>query len=241
MGLVYSSPRQTTDIDLTADFAVDTSTVDEIERSLDAVFPRAAAALGYADLIVKIQSLQRLPRRKSFETARFPALKLKVASANRGTRQEGRLLQGEASVVVDVDISFNESWTAVQILELTGGNELFAYSLSDLIAEKYRALLQQVPRKRNRRQDVYDLDILISDRSVNRTLGTQILYALVTKCRSRDIDPTPASLENPEIKERAGADWGTMKLELGELPDFEDCFARVLQFYCNLPWHEHVK
>ena len=239
MGLVYSSPRQTTDIDLTADFPVDAATADALAGTLDEIFPRAAAALGYADLIVKIQSLRRLPK-NIFETARFPALKIKLASATRGTKQEERLLEGKAAVVVDIDISFNESWTEVQVLELTGGNELLAYSFSDLIAEKYRALLQQVPRKRNRRQDVYDLDILISDKIVDQTLGAQILDTMVTKCRSRDIDPTPDSLEEPEIRERARADWKSMKLELGELPDFDDCFSRVLQFYRNLPWGANV-
>ena len=239
MGLVYSSPRQTTDVDLTADFPPDTAAVDEIERSLNIEFPRAAAALGYADLVVRIQSIQRMPR-KIFETARYPALKIKVASALRGSRQEGRLLQGAASVVIDVDISFNESWTEVQVLELTGGNELLAYGLTDLIAEKYRALLQQVPRNRNRRQDVYDLDILISNEAVSQPMCTSILNALITKCRSREIHPTSDSLENPEIRERAGADWASMKLELGELPDFEDCFARVLKFYRTLPWDGQV-
>ena len=240
MGLAYSSPRQTTDVDLTADFPPDTAAVDEIERSLNSEFPRAAAALGYADLVVRIQSIQRMPRRKTFETARYPALKIKVASALRGSRQEGRLLQGAASVVIDVDISFNEAWTEVQVLELTGGNELLAYGLTDLIAEKYRALLQQVPRKRNRRQDVYDLDILISNEAVSQPMCTSILNALITKCQSREIHPVSDSLESPEIRERAGADWGSMKLELGELPDFETCFARVLKFYRTLPWDGQV-
>ena len=44
-------------------------------------------------------------------------------------------------------------------------------------------------------------------------------------------------LDNPEIKRRSGDDWQTLELELGEVPDFEDCFARVSQFYRDLPWY----
>ena len=32
------------------------------------------------------------------------------------------------------------------------------------------------------------------------------------------------------------AEWGTKKLELGEVPNFEDCHARVAEFYRNLAW-----
>ena len=45
------------------------------------------------------------------------------------------------------------------------------------------------------------------------------------------------SLDAPEIKKRAGTDWQTMKLEVGEIPEFEDYFARVSEFYRNLPWN----
>ena len=85
-----------------------------------------------------------------FPDAKFPALKLKIASAKRGTAQERALQNGKAPVVIDADISFNEPMLQIQVLELTGGQELFAYGLVDLIAEKYRAILQQVPRNRYR-------------------------------------------------------------------------------------------
>ena len=67
------------------------------------------------------------------------------------------------------------------MLELTGGQELFAYGLGDLITEKYRAILQQVPRKRNRRQDVYDLDRLVARKEVDEELKAEILAALNAK------------------------------------------------------------
>ena len=236
MGLAYDSPRQTTDIDLTTALAVEGGVGDGVRKLLNSEFPRAAAALGYADLIVKTHSVKLLPKGK-FPDANFPALKLKIASAQRGTKQEKTLQKGKTPVVIDIDISFNEPLPQIQVLELTGGQELFAYGLVDLIAEKYRAMLQQVPRHRNRPQDVYDLDRLLARNEIDDTLQLQILEALVVKCRARQLKPTRASLDDPKVKKRSGADWKTMKLELGDVPDFEGCFARVSEFYRNLPWN----
>lgn len=236
MGLAYDSPRQTTDIDLTTALEVEGNVGDEVRKLLDSEFPRAAAELGYADLIVKTHSVKHLPKGK-FPNANFPALKLKIASAKRRTPQERAIREGKASdVMIDVDISFNEPLPQIQVLKLTGGQDLRAYGLVDLIAEKYRAMLQQVPRRRRRPQDVYDLDRLIARNEIDDEIQAQILNALVEKCQARQIEPARPSLDDPEIKKRAGAAWQSMGLELGEVPDFEGCFTRVAEFYRNLPW-----
>lgn len=234
MGLAYDSPRQTADIDFTTTLAHVGDAGNMVRQQLDSMFPRAAAALGYADLVVKTHSVKKLP--KAIPDAAFPALKLKIGSAKRDTAQERALQTGQASVVIDTDISFNEPVLQTQVLVLTGGRELLAYSLVDLMAEKYRAILQQVTRKRNRRQDVYDLDWLIVYNEIDERLQKQILTTLGVKCQERQIEPTRASLDDPEVKRRARADWHSMALELGEVPDFEDCFTRVSEFYRNLPW-----
>ena len=235
MGLAYNSPSLTMDIDLTTDIAPEGDSGDKVRRLLDTVFPRAAAALGYADLIVKSHSVKPQPK-AIFPDAKSPALKLKIASAKRGTSQEQALRKGKSPVVIDADISFNEPLLQIQVLELTGGQELRAYGLADLIAEKYRAILQQVPHNRYGRQDVYDLDRLIVRNEIDEVLQAQILDALVVKCLARQLKPMQASLDDPEIKRRAGADWQLMRLELGEVPDFEGCYTRVSEFYRNLPW-----
>lgn len=235
MGLAYDSPRQTADVDLTTLFEAGPEIDAQLTELMNAAFPRAAAQLGYVDLIVKVHSVKRMPKR-IFEDAEFPALKMKVAFAERGTKQEKALEEGRAPSVIDVDISFNEALRQIQILELTGGQELQAYSLIDLMAEKYRAMLQQKERNRNRRQDVYDLNRLIESEILDDGFRTQLLDAFVEKCRSRHIEPTPQSLDDPEVKARSGKEWETMKLEVGEIPEFEPCYARVSAFYRNLPW-----
>ena len=234
MGVVYKSPRQTVDVDLTAaeDLLVD-DIENEIAELLDSEFRRVTAMLGYPKIVVKTQKVTRKPKGGGKS---FPALELKIASAQRGTPQETQLSEGKAASVIKVEISFSEPSPQIQVLELTDGQWPAAYSLVDLIAEKYRALLQQPQRNRYRRQDVYDLNWLIEHTNINKACRTQILDAFVKKCAARYLKPTRSSLDNLEIKERAGAEWETMKLELGELPDFERCFARVSEFYRSLPW-----
>ncbi len=236
MGLAYNSPRQTLDIDMTTNFTSDDNVDDEILEQLNSALPRAIAALGYANLLVKASSVKRLPSTAIFKSAEFPALKLKIVSALRNTKQEIAFYKGKAPCVIDLDISYNEPLKQIQVLELTGGQELLAYSLVDLIAEKYRAMLQQVPRNRYRRQDIYDLNLLIEENQINDACREQILEAFIEKCHSRNLDPTQGSLDDSAIKERASAEWQTMSLELGELPNFEECFECVSKFYRNLPW-----
>jgi len=238
LGLAYGSARQTMDIDFTATLPVDDEIDAWIRDRLNTAFPRATAALGYADLVVRAQSVKRLPGQNRFASAAFPALKIRIAHAHRGSNEERALREGGASSVVDVDVSFNEPLRHVQILRLTGGGELLSYGLIEIAAEKYRDLLQQEVRNRNRRQDVYDLDMLIRGGMMNQIDPGEFLDALVEKCAARRIEAHRESFDDAEIKRRAGRDWASMKLELEDLPDFEDCYEKVSAYYRSLPWED---
>lgn len=97
-------------------------------------------------------------------------------------------------------------------------------------------MLQQKVRNRNRRQDVYDLNRLIEENEFSDRARAAILEAFMEKCRTREIEPDAHSLEDPEIRKRSETEWDTMELEIGALPDFEDCYGRVSAFYRALPW-----
>ena len=234
MGLAYDSPRQTADIDLTATFDLVESTLDEVREALNRAIARARVQLGYDLLLAQVQKVVRHPRNKP--DAQFPALQITVGYAERGGSQEKRLAEGRAASTIAIDVSFNEETHGVQVLELTGGQSLRAYSLIDLVAEKYRAMLQQVTRNRARRQDTYDLHRLISTGALEGIDGDALLAALRAKCRSREIEPTLDSLDDPEVSERAAREWDTMGLELGEVPPFAECYATARAFYQELPW-----
>ena len=234
MGLAYDSPRQTGDIDLTATFDLAEGTLDEVREVLDRALSRARVQLGYDLLLAQVQKVVRHPRNKP--DAQFPALQITVGYAERGGLQEKRLAEGLAASTIAIDVSFNERTHGVQVLDLTGGQSIHAYSLIDLVAEKYRAMLQQVTRNRARRQDTYDLHRLISMGALEYVDEDALLAALRAKCRSREIEPMPDSLENPEVSERAAREWDTMGLELGEVPPFSECYEAVRTFYQELPW-----
>ena len=200
MGLVYDSPRQTSDIDFSTspDYLPDNQTTDELRDYLDGSLPRAAATLGYIDTVLRVQSINEQPHKWhpgiSFS---FPALEVKIGYAIWGTPQEKQLERKEASNVVPLDINFNEKTSGVQTLEFAENKSLLDYSLNDLIAEKYRAILEQVERNRERRQDVFDLDILIRKPGLK---PAEIVNSLISKCEFRGISPKFDSITNPEIK-----------------------------------------
>lgn len=237
MGVVYQSPRQTGDVDFTAICEPTSETVEELMTALDAALPRAAARLGHPDLMCAIQSSRFQPSAAMFEKAQGPALNLRVGYARRGTQQEAKFRAGRSPSVLQVDISFREPVNAIQIVWIgTTGESIKAYSLIDLIAEKLRALLQQEIRNRNRRQDTYDIASLLSSFTLDEEEKRLLLDVLVAKSRARDIEPTVDSLSMPEIRQRAHKEWQSLRIEIGELPDFEDCFNTVDGFYRSLPW-----
>jgi len=158
--------------------------------------------------------------------------------AYRGTTKHKTLMKGNCTTMVEVDFSLNEHLNNIENIDIGLGNELSAYSIEDLIAEKIRSLLQQVKRNRHRRQDIYDLRYLI-ELFDNFTLEEKkvILNSLKDKSESREIIADKNSLNDHEIKERAKKDYHTLEDEIeGELPDFEESYDKVLSFYQNLPW-----
>jgi len=162
-----------------------------------------------------------------------------VGYAYKGTPQHKRLLSLRSPDIVSVDYSLNEVTPNVEDLKLNLKDGILTYSLTDLIAEKYRSLLQQVSRNRTRRQDVYDLNLLIERLGdIDSFERSKILNSLIIKSKARGIEPDINSFENPELKSRAQEDYPTLKQELpsGELPDFNELFQKVADFYRSLPW-----
>lgn len=240
MGVVYNSPRQTGDIDFTAISEPDPAIAGKLKDALDAVLPRSAAKLGYPDLMCAVQSCKFYPSEKMFPKATGPALKLSIGYARRGSPQERHFAMGKSTNILEVDISFKEPVQAIQIIRLGDGeSEIAAYSLHDLIAEKIRALLQQEKRDRNRRQDIYDIASLLRIFTFDAQEKAELLTLLREKCMARAHNcptPEPDTLSLPTTRDRARKEWDTLALEIGEVPDFDECFAIVDAFYRSLPW-----
>lgn len=238
MALAFKSNRVTGDVDFTA-MAEPEGFAETIEEDLNSILPRTAIRLGYPDLLCRVQKVKKLPRPTNFEEHDFPALLVRIGSAIRGTGEEKRLKDGRAIRVLAVEISFRDQVYAFQELNLTGaGVAVRAFTIHEIIAEKLRALLQQPIRNRNRRQDVYDIAYLIDGHELTEEDRASIFEILIEKCRSRGIEATRSSIDDPEVVRRAEADWHTLALELGDLPLFEERFSLMRDLYLSLPWGE---
>jgi hypothetical protein len=123
MGVVYQSPRQTGDIDFTAISEPSAAMAENLKATLNEALPRAAAKLGYPDLICHVQSSKYGPSARLFAKAMGPALSLRVGYARRGSPQEPRFRVGKATDILDVDISFREPVNAIQIIQLGTNGE----------------------------------------------------------------------------------------------------------------------
>ena len=167
--------------------------------------------------------------RGDIENFRAPALKLTIGYATRGTRAEEQLRERRSVHALQVDISFKEPVVYSAELTITDTQVVIqTYDVAEIIGEKLRALLQQPIRKRTRRQDVFDIDYLISTYHPDADMRAAILCSLMAKADERDVMVGPNSLENTKVKELARAEWKTLKLEIGgRLPDFEEAFELV--------------
>lgn len=127
----------------------------------------------------------------------------------------------------------------MQKLVVGDGRVVQAYGLYDLIAEKLRALLQQIvrPHPGDRRQDVYDLSRLIVTFGLDAEERVSILAILRTKSREREFEPSREMISDPRIAEKLQQKWDSLAEELQEpLPPFQESFDRVRAFYEGLPW-----
>ena len=184
MSLAYESSRSTSDVDFTS-LSDPEPFSSQLREELDTLLKRASADLGYLDLICQVQRISKRPRKDNFDTANAPALQITIASALRGSTEEAQLLKGNASQVLDMEISFREPVVVASELKLAGAQVgIRAYSLTELIAEKLRALLQQVVRKRNRRQDVFDIAWLLNKYPSELIDKVSVLKALVIKANA---------------------------------------------------------
>ncbi|TPW26971.1 nucleotidyl transferase AbiEii/AbiGii toxin family protein [Martelella alba] len=91
-----------------------------------------------------------------------PALMLSIGYATRGPTDELRLAQGKSTCIVEIDISGKEKViNAADVTIEEPDVSIRAYRLEEIIAEKLRAIVQQVKRNRDRRQDIFDIRWLI--------------------------------------------------------------------------------
>lgn len=233
MNIAYGSPRATADVDFSTT-EKEISNTENYIKLLNEAIPVTLNELGYLDLSCRVQGHNIQPPR---EDATFPTLELRVGSAGKNQNEIRRYERGEATHVTQFEISFNETVQESQSLRLDKeGNYILAYSVYDLIAEKFRALLQQPIRNRYRRQDVYDISRIIKQQDFSAGEKTKILDALIQTTKNRDVIAGPDSMKDDEVIRRAREDYDTLTLEIDEELNFDNDYQDVSLFYESLPW-----
>ncbi len=235
MAIRYGSSRFTRD----ADFSTRDRYAKGDEAGLLAEFDAQMALANEQFSYDVMCRRQKAEIRPASPDANFPTLGLAIGYAPRSKPRElQRLLAGQAPTVVEIDYSYNEAVLDVEILRLTDGDSLQVYSQINLMAEKYRSLLQQPTRRRNRRQDVYDLALLLRGcHPLDTTEQARLLNCLVASARARGIEPHRQSLRDPEVRSMTSEGYDNLQPEIeGALPPFDTVYDAVRDFYEKLPW-----
>ena len=235
MALRYESSRFTKDADFSTRELYVQGNETELIAELDAQIALATAELPY-DTSCRIQRSELKPVGAD---KTFPTLALNIGYAPKSNaRAMSRLLAKQSPTIVQIDYSYNESVLDVEVLQLVDGAELRAYSLVNLMAEKYRSLLQQTIRNRNRRQDIYDLALLLNHVDHwTQSERTMLKSLIVASAEPKGIQAQANSMSDPKIMEMAAKGYEDMAAEVdGPLPAFDDIYQQVLKFYESLPW-----
>ncbi len=234
LGIRYGSSRQTTDIDFSTEKKLSEIDLEVFESSLNDSMDVVESYLNYG-IRCKLQSHKTKPNPQGT----FPTVTIKIGYCLRSNKtQMNQLDNGNCSLVIVIDYSFNEKAYNVEMLQM-GEGELQAYDICDLFAEKLRSILQQKVRNRAREQDIYDVNYLLTTISEISLLEKSIIHqTLIMKSQGKGVDDLLHSngMEDPEIKKRSGEKYPLLKETVTDLPDFEQSYARVAAFFKSLPW-----
>lgn len=236
LALGYASTRFTRDIDFSTEQMPTEFKIEDFIARFDNALAAATDKLPY-DIDCRIQGWKKQPPR---EDATFPTIEINVGYANRSNRgAHRRLMRGEAPHVVHIDFSLNEPRGGPVLLEIGEGKTVQVYSFEDLVAEKIRAVLQQEVRNRTRRQDIYDLYLLLNNGAgQSEETKSGILESLKEKAAARDLTIDQKSMRNHEIYRRSHREYDLLVYEVeGPLPEFDVAYDLVRSYYEALPWH----
>jgi predicted nucleotidyltransferase component of viral defense system len=156
LDFIWQPNRSTIDLDFSSrDSGL---TVERIGAFFEPSLQRVSTASG------TLYRLQRLEQQPPGEGRSFITFNVSVGYALADDlRNQQRIREGKHSRAnIPVEISLNEPICAAEEIDLASANLLQVSTQEDIIAEKLRALLQQVPRNRTRPQDVLDIAVALN-------------------------------------------------------------------------------
>lgn len=236
LALGYESTRYTKDIDFSTAKTLKEFDLETFIQNLKSALVEAVESLDYG-LDCQVQSYKQKPPKSD---ATFPTIEISVGHAYKHDHNaHRRLLNKNSSNIVEIDYSLNEPSREVEIFKIEEGRHIQIYGFTELVAEKFRAILQQVVRNRRRRQDVYDLNFLLAHypQAQDAITKQKILDSLIEKAQSRDLAINKESLSSPEVMKLSKAEYHLLVSEIeGPLPDFDTAYSVIRDYYESLPW-----
>lgn len=247
LSLAYGSDRYTTDLDLSSLENMEKLSKEDLETKLNNSII-AVVALSEYKLELAVQSIKYLPKNPT--KVKFPAYKAKIGYADsRNNGAVKRLRAKQAVNIVELDISFNEgvSVSDTENFHLVGRRNVLCYTLEQLMAEKFRSVLQQSVRNRTRRQDIFDIHYLLGQESeilyTNNSMNT-ILEKLFKSSKGKGLEKylNQEGMRDADIKSRSLVDFDTLLLEIDIDTDQspEEMYQIVQDYFEALPWGEYI-
>lgn len=233
--LKYQGIRHTKDLDFATPQNLSDIQVDKLIAELDQCMLDASESLPYGLYC----SIQRHKVNPPGDDKSYQTLEINVGYAYKGTASHRRLLRKNCSTIISIDFSFNEINQDTMYFDVTKDSKIKAYSLHDLVAEKYRAIIQQKTRNRIRRQDSFDIYwLIINNFIIGDDIHRKILESLLSKSKSRGLMVQQGSLGDEDIIRRSKQEYSTLADEIDhELPPFDELYQAVRAFYESLPWN----
>jgi predicted nucleotidyltransferase component of viral defense system len=219
---IHGNPRSTVDLDFTAD-----GDLPDDSAKITALLNAGLKSLQARTRVkARCQSIKRKPPGAD---KTLPTYSIKVCFQLPGDRYYQNFEERKQfSEVVELEISFNDIVCETVLWRPHPSIEpLRSCSLEDIIAEKLRALLQQIPRERSRPQDVFDIASRV------RELGHRLDLAKVSaflkrKSDAREILPKKGAY-NDEVRSRAAAGYETeVEAQTRAFIPFDEAWEEVL-------------
>ena len=224
----YGNQRSTLDLDFTANVSLPDDP-EEIKSLLNLAIKKTDQQF---QVKTRCQSIQRKPpgQQKTRPTYvgricyQFPGDKYYHNFAERKAFHD----------VVEVEISLNDLVCETKLVELAKSTApLMICTLEDILAEKLRALLQQVIRNRSRPQDVYDIAAMIELHESVLSFE-KIGRFFLKKCLVREITASKQMFDG-RVRSQAEAGYETeIRHQTKNFISFEQAWDAVLQVVSRL-------
>ena len=165
----------------------------------------------------------------------MPTYELKIGYQLPGDRyyQNFKDRKGFSDVVI-IEISLNDILCDTDRCELQISTKpLRVCTLEDIIAEKLRALLQQIPRRRSRPQDVFDIASMVRRHGATLDLE-KVSDFLVRKSAARQVVAIKSAF-NDSVSERALVGYEEVVLRsTTKIIPFDEAWEEVLALVSRL-------